>query len=54
MKLWRIRRDAYRIGRILGDVQAVQHGPKAIAKRVERKWLGRLFGRVMRKVVGGR
>lgn len=50
MKLWRIRRDAYRVGRILGDVQAVQHGPKAIAKRIERKWLWRLVGRLMRKV----
>ncbi len=52
MKLWRIRRDAYRVGRILGDVQAVQRGPTAIAKRVERKWIGRLFGRLVSRIVG--
>ena len=50
MRLWRVRRHAYRLGRILGDVQAVRKGPAAIVKREERKWLGRLFGRLLRKV----
>jgi hypothetical protein len=42
--------NTYRLGRILGDVQAVRRGPTAIVRRVERKWLGRLFGRFLRKV----
>jgi hypothetical protein len=50
VKLWKIRRDAYKVGRILGDVQAVQHGPTAIVKRVERKWLWRVVGRLLRRV----
>ena len=50
MKFWRLRRDAYTIGRILGDVQAVRKGPAAIVKREERKWLGRWFARLLRKV----
>jgi hypothetical protein len=50
VKLWRVRRDVYRVGRILGDVRAARRGPKAIAKRVERKWLGRILGRLLRKV----
>ena len=50
MKLWRLRRDAYKVGRILGDVQAVRKGPAAIVKREERKWLGRLFARLLRRI----
>jgi hypothetical protein len=52
MKLWRVRRSLYRGARLLGDVEAVSHGPKAVVKRAERKWLGRLFGRLLGKVVG--
>jgi hypothetical protein len=47
MKLWRIRRDMYRAGRLLGDIQAIEKGPTAIAKRVERKWLWRIVGRLL-------
>jgi hypothetical protein len=50
MKLWRIHRNTYRLGRILGDVQALEKGPTAIVKRSERKWWERLFGRLARKV----
>jgi hypothetical protein len=50
MKLWRVRRGAYRLGRLLGDVQAVRKGPAAIVKREERKWLAQLFARLLRKV----
>jgi hypothetical protein len=50
MKLWRIRRDAYQVGRILGNVQAVSKGPAAIVRRVERKWLWRMIGRLLRSV----
>jgi hypothetical protein len=50
MKLWKIRRDAYRVGRILGDVQAVSKGPAAIVKRIERRWMWRIVGRLLRRV----
>jgi hypothetical protein len=50
MKLWRLRRDLYKSARVLGDVQAVRRGPKAIVKRTERRFLGRLLGRLLRKV----
>ena len=39
MKLWRLRRDLYCGARILGDVQAVSKGPRAVARRIERRWL---------------
>ena len=50
MKLWRIRRDLYRGARILGDVQAIEKGPGAVAKRVERRWLWRMVGRLLGRV----
>jgi hypothetical protein len=50
MKLWRVRRSLYRGARILGDIEAIEHGPKAIVKRVERKWLWRWVGRVLGKL----
>jgi hypothetical protein len=37
--------------RFLGDVHAIEKGPAAMIKRGERKLLGRLFGRLMRKLV---
>jgi hypothetical protein len=50
MKLWKIRRSLYRSARALGDLQAVERGPKAIVKRGERRLLGRLLGKLLRKV----
>jgi hypothetical protein len=50
MKLWRLRRDLYRGARILGDVQAVRKGPAGVAKRIERRWIWRIVGRLLRKV----
>jgi len=52
MKLWRVRRDLYRGARILGDVEAVERSiekgsPVPIAKRLERRWLWRLVGRLI-------
>lgn len=49
--LSRFRRDLYRGARVLGDVQAVERGPVGVAKRVERRFLGRLFGRLLRRLV---
>jgi hypothetical protein len=34
VKLWKLRRNAYRVGRVLGDVQATERGPR-------RSWSGR-------------
>ena len=50
MKLWKIRRDLYQGARIFGDVEAVEKGPTAVAKRVERRWLWRLVGRLLQRV----
>jgi hypothetical protein len=50
VKLWKVRRNLYRGARILGDVEAVADGPKAVAKRIERRWIWRIVGRLLRKV----
>jgi hypothetical protein len=50
MKLWRVRRELYRGARLIGDLEAVDRGPTAVVKRVERRWLWRLVGRVLNKV----
>ncbi|HZT75502.1 MAG TPA: hypothetical protein VFA27_02515 [Vicinamibacterales bacterium] len=55
MKLWKVRRSAYRVGRVLGDVEAVERSIERgsvapIAKRVERRWLWRLVGRLLGRV----
>ncbi len=34
-----VRRDLYRSARLLGDVQAVEKGPAAMARRAERRAL---------------
>ncbi len=52
MSLWRVRRGLYRGARILGDVEAVERsiekGSAApLVKRVERRWLWRLVGRLL-------
>jgi len=51
VRLNHLRRDLYVGARVLGDVNAIERGPTAIVKRVERRWLWRLFGRLMRSVV---
>jgi hypothetical protein len=50
MALWREQRDLYRGARIIGDVQAIERGPTAVAKRVERRWLWRIAGRLLQKL----
>jgi len=38
----KVRREAYRAGRVLGDLDAVASGkPDRIVKRIINKWLGR-------------
>lgn len=48
MTIARTRRTIYRAGSVLGDVQAIQHGPKAIMARLFRKALWRAVGRLLR------
>lgn len=40
----KIRRGCYSLARLLGDVQAVRRGPKAVIKRVVNKFIGRRIG----------
>lgn len=44
-----IREFNYKTGRILGDVQAVRKG--TIHKRIARRLLGKVFGRLIRAIV---
>lgn len=46
------RSSLYRLARFLGDLQAVSRGPRGIAKRVERRALGRAAGRLINRLVG--
>lgn len=46
-----LRRVLYRSGSVLGDVEAVASGkPDKMVKRLIRKFLGRQFGSLMRKL----
>jgi hypothetical protein len=40
----------YQLGRILGDLNAISRGPKAVNRRVKRRIAGKIFGRLMRKL----
>lgn len=46
-----IRSTLYRAAKAIGDAQAVAKGPSAIAKRIERRALGRVFSRLIRAIV---
>ena len=35
----------YWTARLLGDVNAIQHGPEAIERRIERRLVGKMAGR---------
>ena len=45
------RRNLYGAARILGDVNAIKKGPKAIIKRVIRKHAGRGLGRGLKRLL---
>jgi hypothetical protein len=49
MSVNKIRSALYKAASLLGDIQAVRKGPKAIAKRIVRKAAGRGFGSFMNK-----
>ena len=50
MKLWKVRRSLYRDARLLGDVEALSKGPRAVERRILRRWIWRIVGRLLRKV----
>lgn len=46
----KLRSWLYWAARLLGDVNAIQRGPEAIARRLVRKAAGRQVGRLMRRI----
>jgi hypothetical protein len=40
----------YRLLSISNDLNAIQRGPKAIGKRICRKWIGGMAGKAMRRI----
>jgi hypothetical protein len=40
--------------RIIGDIEAVEKGPTAVAKRIERRWLWRVIGRLLTRLTWSR
>ncbi|SHG21326.1 hypothetical protein [Ornithinibacillus halophilus] len=48
MNINKLRRNLYRIARILGDINAVKKGN--VGKRVGRRVAGRATGKVLRKL----
>ena len=45
------RRNLYGAARILGDINAIKRGPKAIIKRTLRKQAGRGLGRGLKRLL---
>lgn len=37
----------YWMARVMGDASAIQHGPHAIERRVERRLVGKMAGRAL-------
>lgn len=46
----RLRSALYAAARLLGDINAVQRGPKAVARRIRRRIVGRAMGRLLRRI----
>ena len=46
-----LRGFLYAAARLLGDVNAVRRGPKAVGKRIVRRIAGRVTGRLLRKAL---
>jgi len=47
----KVRSLLYRAARLLGDVNAIRRGPKAMAKRWVGKAAGRKYGSVLNKLI---
>lgn len=52
MSINKARSGLYRAARVLGDVNAVRRGPKAMVKRAVRKRASRGFFSLLRKLLG--
>jgi hypothetical protein len=46
-----LRSALYRLARLLGDLNALHRGPRAVAKRIVRRALGRAAGKAINEVV---
>ncbi len=46
-----LRTFLYRLARLLGDLNAIHRGPRAIAKRIVRRALGRAGGKAINELV---
>lgn len=46
-----LRSALYRLARLLGDLNALQRGPRAVAKRIMRRALGQAAGKAIIEVV---
>jgi len=50
VRISKVRRRLYRSASILGDVEAVSKGPSAMGRRVVRKSIWRVVGRLLRSL----
>jgi len=48
-----LRGFLYALARFLGDIGALMRGPKAIARRLERRGAGKVTGRMLGKMFKG-
>ncbi len=46
-----LRTLLYRLARLLGDLNALHRGPRAVAKRMVRRALGRAAGKAINELV---
>jgi hypothetical protein len=46
-----LRSSLYKLARLMGDINALHRGPRAVAKRLARKALGRIAGRAINKLI---
>jgi hypothetical protein len=46
-----MRSFLYQLARAIGDAKAIQKGPTKFVKRVERRLVGKLFSRLLMKIV---
>ena len=51
MRISSTRTLLYRAARLLGDVQAIRKGPRAVVKHAARKATGRAYGWAIRRIL---
>jgi len=52
MRIGDVRRILWRLNRIMGDIEAIRRGPKAVMRRQVRKETHRQVDRALRKIMG--